>query len=164
MEALTWAPFGQGLPRVAVFDMAIQNVKRVLRIATHGRGMWEAALPGGVAPTPTPTPTVTATPTSTPTATPTATPPTALVVISQVFGGGGNTGAPFQNDFIEVFNRGNTSVDISSWSVQYASAAGTSWLVTPLCPSGPCTLVPGRTAWFREHRAAQWAQLCQRRM
>ncbi len=40
----TWNPFGQGLPRVAVFDMAIQKVKRVLRIATHGRGMWEAAL------------------------------------------------------------------------------------------------------------------------
>jgi hypothetical protein len=37
----SWIPYGQGLPRVAVFDMAIQNVKRVLRIATHGRGMWE---------------------------------------------------------------------------------------------------------------------------
>ena len=41
---LTWNPYGQGLPRVAVFDMAIQNVKRVLRIATHGRGMWETSL------------------------------------------------------------------------------------------------------------------------
>jgi Domain of unknown function (DUF4214) len=40
----TWSPYGQGLPRVAVFDMAIQNVKRVLRIATHGRGMWEIPL------------------------------------------------------------------------------------------------------------------------
>jgi hypothetical protein len=81
----TWAPFGQGLPRVAVFDMAIQNVKRVLRIATHGRGMWEAALPAVGAPTPTPTPTATptltpsptpATPTPAPTLTPTATPAT----------------------------------------------------------------------------------------
>jgi hypothetical protein len=70
----TWAPFGQGLPRVAVFDMAIQNVKRVLRVATHGRGMWEAALPAVGAPTPTPTPTATpVTPTPTP-ATPTPTP------------------------------------------------------------------------------------------
>jgi hypothetical protein len=41
----TWSPFGLGLPRVAVFDMAIQNVKRVLRIATHGRGMYEIDLP-----------------------------------------------------------------------------------------------------------------------
>ncbi|MEO5720754.1 MAG: dockerin type I domain-containing protein [Chthoniobacterales bacterium] len=40
----SWAPYGTGFPRVAVFDMAIQNVKRVLRIATHGRGMWEIAL------------------------------------------------------------------------------------------------------------------------
>ncbi len=40
----TWAPYGTGFPRVAVFDMAIQNVKRVLRIATHGRGMWEIPL------------------------------------------------------------------------------------------------------------------------
>ena len=39
-----WAPYGTGLPRVAVFDLAIQNVKRVVRIATHGRGMWEAPL------------------------------------------------------------------------------------------------------------------------
>ncbi len=40
-----WAPYGTGLPRVAVFDIAIQNVKRVLRIATHGRGMWEVSVP-----------------------------------------------------------------------------------------------------------------------
>jgi S-layer family protein len=40
-----WFPFGTGLPRVAVFDMAIQNVKRVVRIATHGRGMWEVPIP-----------------------------------------------------------------------------------------------------------------------
>ena len=47
----TWAPFGTGLPNVAVFGMEIQNVKRVLRIATHGRGMWEIALTSvGVAP------------------------------------------------------------------------------------------------------------------
>lgn len=40
----TWAPFGTGLPKVAVFDMAITPgtlLTRKLRIATHGRGMWE---------------------------------------------------------------------------------------------------------------------------
>lgn len=41
---LNWTPFGSGLPRVAVFDMAIQNANRILRIATHGRGFWEIAL------------------------------------------------------------------------------------------------------------------------
>ena len=40
----TWAPFGTGLPRVAVFDMAIQNSHRILRIATHGRGLYEIGL------------------------------------------------------------------------------------------------------------------------
>ncbi|MGH9927732.1 MAG: carboxypeptidase regulatory-like domain-containing protein, partial [Pyrinomonadaceae bacterium] len=37
----SWSPFGAGLPRVAVFDMALQNPNRILRIATHGRGMWQ---------------------------------------------------------------------------------------------------------------------------
>ena len=40
----TWAAFSDGLPRVAVFDMAIQNASRKLRIATHGRGMWEISI------------------------------------------------------------------------------------------------------------------------
>ena len=39
-----WSPYGTGLPRVAVFDMAIQAPNRVLRIATHGRGMWETSV------------------------------------------------------------------------------------------------------------------------
>ena len=29
------------------------------------------------------------------------------VVISEVYGGGGNTGAPFTNDFIELYNNGD---------------------------------------------------------
>ncbi len=36
-----WIPFSTGLPRVAVFGMEIQPVFRILRIATHGRGMWD---------------------------------------------------------------------------------------------------------------------------
>jgi len=35
------------------------------------------------------------------------------LVISQVYGGGGNTGAPYQNDFIELFNRGAATVSVS---------------------------------------------------
>ena len=42
----SWAPFGTGLPRVAVFDMKISNVQRILRIATHGRGIYEISIPG----------------------------------------------------------------------------------------------------------------------
>ena len=49
---------------------------------------------------------------------------TPLLVISQVYGGGGNTGATYTNDFIEIFNRGTTTVDfsITPYSVQYAAA------------------------------------------
>ncbi|MFI5174839.1 MAG: lamin tail domain-containing protein, partial [Terriglobia bacterium] len=46
------------------------------------------------------------------------------IVISQVYGGGGNSGATFKNDFIELYNRGGVAVDVSGWSVQYASSAG----------------------------------------
>jgi uncharacterized protein len=45
------------------------------------------------------------------------------IVISQVYGGGGNTGATYKNDFIELFNRSAEPVNITGWSVQYASAA-----------------------------------------
>jgi uncharacterized protein len=49
------------------------------------------------------------------------------VVISQVYGGGGNTGATYTNDFIQLYNRGTAAVDLSGWSVQYASSAGSTW-------------------------------------
>ena len=40
----SWSPLGTGLPRLPVFDLAVQNPSRVVRIATHGRGVWEMAL------------------------------------------------------------------------------------------------------------------------
>lgn len=49
------------------------------------------------------------------------------LVISQVYGGGGNSGATLRNDYVELFNRGTVPVDLSGWSIQYASAAGTTW-------------------------------------
>jgi photosystem II stability/assembly factor-like uncharacterized protein len=41
-----WEPFGEGLPRVAVFDAEISNVQRILRIATHGRGIFDIDIAG----------------------------------------------------------------------------------------------------------------------
>ncbi len=52
---------------------------------------------------------------------------TPQVVISQVFGGGGNSGSPLKNDFIELFNQGQAPVPIEGWTIQYASASGSSW-------------------------------------
>jgi len=54
------------------------------------------------------------------------------VIISQIYGGGGNSGAQYKNDYIELFNRGTTPVSLNGWSVQYASASGSAWQVTPL--------------------------------
>ncbi|MBX3692895.1 lamin tail domain-containing protein [Dokdonella sp.] len=48
----------------------------------------------------------------------------AQVVISQVYGGGGNSGAPYTHDFVELFNRGATAQSLAGWSVQYTSATG----------------------------------------
>jgi predicted extracellular nuclease len=62
---------------------------------------------------------------------------TSSVVITEVYGGGGNSGAPFNKDFIELFNRSAAPVDLSSWSVQYASASGTSYQATALTGSIP---------------------------
>ena len=75
------------------------------------------------------------------------------IVISQVYGGGGNTGATYTHDFIELFNRGTTTVSLAGWSVQYASATGTgsfgatSTQITEL-PS--ISLAPGQYLLIRE--------------
>ena len=61
----------------------------------------------------------------------------AQVVISQIYGGGGNTGALFRNDFVELFNGGTNTTDLAGWSVQYASAAGTTWQGAPLSGALP---------------------------
>jgi hypothetical protein len=57
-----------------------------------------------------------------------------------VFAGGGNAGAAYANDYVELFNRSASTVDLSGWSVQYATAAGAAWSPTPLTG----TLAPGR--------------------
>ena len=68
------------------------------------------------------------------------------LVISQVYGGGGNVGATYKNDFIEIFNLGTTQVDVNGWSVQYhaATATANAWSVTAL---GAHTVDPGNTSW-----------------
>ncbi len=71
------------------------------------------------------------------------------VVISQVYGGGGNSGATYKNDYIELLNTGDTAVTLTNWSVQYASATGTSWQVTKLPAS--VTLAAGQ--YYLVHEA-----------
>ncbi len=49
------------------------------------------------------------------------------VVISQVYGGGGNSGAQYLNDFVELFNPTSSAVSVNGWSIQYTSSTSTSW-------------------------------------
>lgn len=46
------------------------------------------------------------------------------LVISQVYGGGGNAGATYTHDYVELFNPTNTTITFSNWSIQYAATAG----------------------------------------
>lgn len=62
------------------------------------------------------------------------------LVVAQLYASGGNSGATYANDYVELFNRGTSSVDLTGWTLQYASAASTSWSATAL--SG--TVAPGR--------------------
>ncbi|WP_185816931.1 choice-of-anchor D domain-containing protein [Hymenobacter metallilatus] len=56
-------------------------------------------------------------------------PPTAgQVLISQVYGGGGNSQAPYNADFIELHNTTSSDLVVGGYSVQYASASGSSWV------------------------------------
>jgi predicted extracellular nuclease len=59
------------------------------------------------------------------------------VVINEVYGGGGNSGATYTNDFIELYNPTADAISLEGWSVQYASASGTNWSVTALGGSIP---------------------------
>ena len=54
------------------------------------------------------------------------------LLISQVYGGGGETGSIWNSDFVELTNRGDNSVDLSEWSLQVAPARGGRWGVTRL--------------------------------
>src|SRR5579862_5594864 len=59
------------------------------------------------------------------------------IVVSEVFAAGGNSGSPYTNDYVELFNRGSSSVSLSGWTLQYGSATGTTWNSTTLTGSVP---------------------------
>ncbi|MGB7623912.1 MAG: lamin tail domain-containing protein [Terriglobia bacterium] len=68
------------------------------------------------------------------------------IVISQVYGGGGNSGATLKNDFIELYNLGPAPVDLSTWSVQYAASGSAFSGKTPLVG----TIAPGHYYLIQE--------------
>ena len=44
--------------------------------------------------------------------------------ISQVYSAGGNSGATYKQKFVELFNSGNTAVNITGWALVYGSSTG----------------------------------------
>ncbi|MGW1616973.1 lamin tail domain-containing protein [Streptomyces sp. NPDC002285] len=54
------------------------------------------------------------------------------LVISEVYGGGGNSGALYKADFIDLYNRGNGYISLDGYSVQYAPAGSSTWQTTAL--------------------------------
>lgn len=104
----------------------------------------------GPTPSPSPSPSPTPAPSPSPSPAPSPSPSPSVspkIVISQIFGGGGNFGAPFRNDFIEIFNNGQTAVNLDGWSVQYVSATGSTWAVTNLAS---VSLDPGQYFLIQE--------------
>ena len=59
------------------------------------------------------------------------------IVVAQVFAAGGNSGAPYTNDYAELFNRGTSAVSLTGWTLQYASASSSTWSSTALTGSIP---------------------------
>jgi hypothetical protein len=79
---------------------------------------------------------------------------------------GGEYRRPYSHDWIEIFNRSRTPVNLGGWSIQYATATGSSWLkvdLTGTIQPGAYRLVGTRfrrnkwrsTARSRHHRRQQ---------
>jgi hypothetical protein len=71
----------------------------------------------------------------------------AQIVINEVYGGGGNGGSVYKNDFVELINSGTSSVTLSGATLQYASTAGTFNSYHPL---PDITLAPGQKYLIQE--------------
>ena len=64
------------------------------------------------------------------------------VVISQIYAGGGNSGSTYNADFVELFNPTGAAVNLTGWSLQYATETNTSGYGSIVALSG--TIAPGR--------------------
>jgi hypothetical protein len=66
------------------------------------------------------------------------------LVISQVYGGGSNTGATYNDDYVELFNAGTTTVTVNGLSLQYNTPGGgnSSWQVSALDDANAGKTIP----------------------
>jgi hypothetical protein len=59
------------------------------------------------------------------------------VVILEAYGGGNNSGATYQHDYFVLYNYSASSITLTGWSFQQASAAGNTWAKVDLTGSIP---------------------------
>lgn len=71
----------------------------------------------------------------------------AQIIINEVYGGGGNSGATYKNDFVELINAGTSTATLTGATLQYASAANAFNVYHPL---PEITLQPGQTYLIQE--------------
>ncbi len=54
------------------------------------------------------------------------------LIIYEVYGGGGNSGATYSHDYIILYNGTNNAIDLSQYSIQYAPATSSNYIATTL--------------------------------
>ncbi len=64
-------------------------------------------------------------------------------IISQIYAAGGNNGAVLNADYVEIFNPTGNTLTLNNYSIQYASAGGTSIATVTTLPA-TITLAPGQ--------------------
>ncbi|MDY5785596.1 lamin tail domain-containing protein, partial [Corynebacterium sp.] len=68
------------------------------------------------------------------------------VVISEVYGGGGNNGSVYSNDFVELYNPTDIDIEITGWTLKQKSSkgnVGTSVVLSGVVPAGSHFLIQG---------------------
>ena len=76
-----------------------------------------------------------------------ATPAGDNVVINEVYGGGGNSGSAYSNDFVELYNPTDHDIDVTGWVLDQQSTTGKSGSTTTLngaVPAGGYYLIKGK--------------------
>ncbi|WP_342318376.1 ExeM/NucH family extracellular endonuclease [Corynebacterium mayonis] len=71
------------------------------------------------------------------------------IVISEVYGGGGNSNAVHSHDFVELYNPTSTDIDVTGWRLEQSSAkgnVGSSVTLSGVVPAGSHFLIQGNSA------------------
>ena len=69
------------------------------------------------------------------------------IIINEVYGGGGNRGSVYNNDFVELFNPTSAPIDLTGWTLNQYSAKGNlggSAQLTGIIPAGGYFLIQGQ--------------------